>query len=240
MLTRISIWLMDRGVFCFLKWEPFTPLLWMNEILHHLRSFGMMIPQRSYQRTMVSNGFKVVQDFVHPQYQQCNRICFLVVGYPRSRTSVRVGKPPSCEFPPKPNQYKVRLHVAPFHAPTKGTPKRVEQLVFPPASLKQFNQGSLQGLGYEQGYHQRRPPYGVSPDTHGATPRPTNQTKTTKPQRPPLNPEHALILRRTNMAAYFNSDSSNLSTKWSPRKIRSLSQGGWGEGRGRAQSPNKP
>ena len=35
----------------------------MDEILHHPRNPGMMIPLQ-----MVSHGFKVVQDFVHPQY----------------------------------------------------------------------------------------------------------------------------------------------------------------------------
>ena len=43
-------------------------LLWMDEILHHLRNPAMMIPCK-YQQTMPSYGFKVVQDFVHPQYQ---------------------------------------------------------------------------------------------------------------------------------------------------------------------------
>ena len=42
-------------------------LLWMDEILHHLRNPGMMLPCK-YQQTMVSLGFKAVQDFVHPQY----------------------------------------------------------------------------------------------------------------------------------------------------------------------------
>ena len=42
--------------------------LWMYEILHHLTNPGMMIPRcRKYQGTMVSHGFKLVQDLVHLQ-----------------------------------------------------------------------------------------------------------------------------------------------------------------------------
>ena len=43
-----------------------TFILWIDEILHHLRMPGMMIPCK-YQQTMVSLGFEAVQDFVHPQ-----------------------------------------------------------------------------------------------------------------------------------------------------------------------------
>ena len=42
-------------------------LLWMDEMPHHLRNPGMMIPCK-YQQTMVAHGFQVVQAFVHPQY----------------------------------------------------------------------------------------------------------------------------------------------------------------------------
>ena len=61
-LTGFSPVHVDPGVI-----NPCLLILWMDAILHHLRNPGMMIPLQ----TPTSNGFpwfKVVQDFVHPQY----------------------------------------------------------------------------------------------------------------------------------------------------------------------------
>ena len=55
----------DQGRLFLSKLTQKGHLLWMDEILHHLRNPGMMIP---LQQTMVSHGFKVVQDFVHSEY----------------------------------------------------------------------------------------------------------------------------------------------------------------------------
>ena len=43
-------------------------ILWMDEFLHHLRIPGIIRFPFKNQQIMVSHGFKVVQDFVHPQY----------------------------------------------------------------------------------------------------------------------------------------------------------------------------
>ena len=43
-------------------------ILWMDEILHHPRNPRMIRLPCKYQQPMVSHGFQVVQDFVHPQY----------------------------------------------------------------------------------------------------------------------------------------------------------------------------
>ena len=45
-------------------------VLWMvaKSISHHLKNPGRIRFPGKYQQTMVSHGFKVVQDFVHPQY----------------------------------------------------------------------------------------------------------------------------------------------------------------------------
>ena len=43
-------------------------LLWVDEILHHLRSPGLIRFPCKYQQTMVCHGFRVVQHFAHPQY----------------------------------------------------------------------------------------------------------------------------------------------------------------------------
>ena len=51
-------------------------LLWMDEILHHLANPKRMAPPCKCQRTTVSHGFQVVQDFVHPQYVALCDACY--------------------------------------------------------------------------------------------------------------------------------------------------------------------
>ena len=48
--------------------DSFFTILWMDEILLHLRNPAMIDPLVNTEQNMVSHGFKAVQDFVHPQY----------------------------------------------------------------------------------------------------------------------------------------------------------------------------
>ena len=48
--------------------ETTKDILWMDEILHHLRNPGMIDPLVNTKPKTVSSGFNSVQDFVHPQY----------------------------------------------------------------------------------------------------------------------------------------------------------------------------
>ena len=56
----------------FAKKKPKGPLLWMHEILHHLRNPG--------DDDSLVHCSKVVQDFVHPQYCQRNPLSLRIVG----------------------------------------------------------------------------------------------------------------------------------------------------------------